>query len=74
MCRATDFGVAKNVRFENKKAVVLDLKFVLEKKVKMKKKISPRAGHERIGVLSCVFASGDTGWLYGGFAALQGPN
>ena len=29
--RATEFGAAKSVRFENKKAVLLDLEFVLEK-------------------------------------------
>jgi hypothetical protein len=29
--RATDFGATKSVRFENKKATVLDLKFILEK-------------------------------------------
>ena len=29
--RATDFCVAKNIRFENKKAKVLDLEFVLKK-------------------------------------------
>jgi len=34
--RATDFGAAKNVRFENKKTTMLDLEFVL-KKVKNKK-------------------------------------
>jgi hypothetical protein len=31
-----DFGAAKSVRFENKKATVLDLEFIL-KKVKIKK-------------------------------------